>query len=488
MTSNAQARKRVVVVGAGIAGLASAWSLLKRDPFLDVTILEASGRAGGVLDTIDDPPYLIERSADNFATLMPDALSFCEETGYRNELIGPEQDGRQAFVLSRGRILPVPVGFSLVQPTRAWPIITTKTLSWLGKLRMMGEFFVPARQDGSDESLEQFALRRLGREAFDCLVEPIVGGIFTADPSKLSMQATLPQFVKMERDHGGLIRGYLAAKRTDASAVARRASGARYDQFLAPRQGMSHWIQHIVKSLPEETIRYNCPVTSIEPISSIFAAGALTTKPAWRVTAGQEQMDCDGLILATPTHRAAELLKASHSTIASTLANIDYASSVVVVMVVDRSEIGNRIDGFGLIVPSIERRNALAISYTSNKYPGRAPDDQLLMRVFLGGTRDPTMLERDDNQLLDIAHREVRDILDWRGIKCRWQCVVRWPQSMPQYHVGHATRIAHLLDSVAAIGTLRLCGAGYNGVGIPQTVRSAYKAAEEIAHTLCDRP
>ena len=469
--------KKVVIVGGGLAGLVAAWSLTKKLPGVSVRVLEAANRAGGVLETIHDSPYLIERSADNFATLLPDALELSNEIGYRDELISPEQDGRQAFVLSKGRILPIPVGFSLVQPTRVWPIATTRTLSWAGKLRMLGEYFVSRRLETSDESLESFAVRRLGREAFDCLVEPIVGGIFTADPSKLSMQATLPQFVKMERDHGGLIRGFLAAKRDDAAAVARRASGARYDQFMAPRQGMSHWIDHLVKSLPEGTLQLNCPVATAayQPSSS-----------SWQLETAQGAIQADALILANPTYRAAQLLRPTLANIATQLSDIEYASSAVVVMIVDRSEIAGRIDGFGLIVPRIEKRHALAISYTSNKYPGRAPDDQLMMRIFLGGARDPSMVDRDDEDLMRLAQSEVREILGWSGNRCRWQGIVRWRQAMPQYHVGHTLRVAQLFEqvSVAAGGSLRLCGAGYSGVGIPQTIRSARRAAEETARYL----
>ncbi len=285
---NSQSGKKIAVVGAGIAGLAAALYLRHKRPELEVTILESSDRAGGVLETIYDEPYLIERSADNFATLIPDALELCKLTGYVDHLTSPQPNGRQAFVLNRGRILPIPVGFSLVQPTRVWPILTTGTLSMAGKLRMLSEYFVKARLSGEDESLESFATRRLGREAFENLVEPIVSGIFTADPSRLSMQATLPQFVSMERQHGGLIRGYLAARRQDAAAVSRRASGARYDQFMAPRQGMSHWIKHLVSALPPDTIRLRETVQSIER-----SADGL-----WQVDTGTARYQCDGVVMS----------------------------------------------------------------------------------------------------------------------------------------------------------------------------------------------
>lgn len=481
-TQGEPAAQRVVIIGAGISGLAAAWTLQQRSPSLSVQVLESSSRAGGVLETIVDPPYLIERSADNFAVLMPDAFELCNATGYAAQLISPEQNGRQAFVLSRGRVQPIPIGFSLVQPTRVWPIITTRTLSWPGKFRMLSEYFVPRRSDDGDESLESFAVRRLGREAFERLVEPIVSGIFTADPTQLSMQATLPQFVKMEEEHGGLIRGYLAARRQDAAAVARRASGARYDQFVAPQHGMSHWIEHLVKSLKPGTVRFNTPVRSIErmPRAALQKDGS----PSWRLHAGGEAIDCHALIMAAPAHHASRLLREPQPEIAELLDTIEYASSCVVVLAVDRSELRERVDGFGLIVPSVEQRPVLAISYTSNKYAGRAPDEQLLMRLFFGGARHGNILEHSDAELIALAEQQVREILKWSGKGCRWQGVVRWPQAMPQYHIGHTARVATLKQRVEAAGTLRLCGAAYTGVGIPQTVRSGRQAAEEIMQTL----
>ncbi len=336
---------------------------------------------------------------------------------------------------------------------------------------MLGEYFVPARKSTDDESLESFATRRLGREAFESLVEPIVSGIFTADPARLSVQATLPQFAKMEREHGGLIRGHLSARREDAAAVARRASGARYDQFMAPRHGMSHWISHLCQHLPPGTLRFNQSVQSVTRLSA----------HRWQVTTQSESVECDAVIVALPTHHASRVLRDTLPEVAQEMASIEYASSAVVVMVVDRSDIRGRVDGFGLIVPAKEKRPVLAISYTSNKYPGRAPDDQLLLRIFLGGATRGQDMQKSDGQLIEMAHQQLREILGWQGQKARWQAVVRWNQAMPQYHVGHVQRVEQLNEHVLASGSLRICGAGYWGVGIPQTIRSARKAAESIA-------
>lgn len=491
--------RRVAVLGAGISGLAAALTLARENE-IEVVVYEASDRAGGVLETIYDGPYLIERSADNFATLIPDALTLCQDHGLASELISPEATNRQAFVLNRGRLLPIPAGFSLMQPTRVRPILQTRTLSWMAKLRLLGEFWVPPRTSDEDESLEAFAVRRLGREAFENLVEPIVSGIFTADPATLSMRATMPQFVEMERKAGGLIRGHLANRKQDAVAAARRASGARYDQFVAPRSGMSSLVRALAEQLPSGALRLSTPVKSLGLESRLpgvsqsggsqsgglqiddLQSGDIHTggEQRWRIeTAGETEL-FDAVICATPAATTAGLLTAAAPAAAAIVGSIPYASSAVVALVVERAELTGRVDGFGLIVPHKEGRQTLAISYTSNKYPGRVPEEQMLLRIFLGGAQRAQLLDRSDQELLHLATQELREILGWHGKVPRWQAVIRWREAMPQYLVGHVERMRELEQALAPFPTLKLCGAGYAGVGIPQCVRGGKKVAQEV--------
>ncbi len=473
--------KRVAIIGAGISGLAAGLTLA-RDNSVQVKIFEASDRAGGVLETIHDGPYLIERSADNFATLIPDALQLCQVCGLESELIPPAAANRQAFVLNRGRLLPIPAGFSLMQPTRIGSILTTRTLSWLAKLRLAGEFWIPARASDEDESLESFSVRRLGRETYENLVEPIVSGIFTADPATLSMRATMPQFVDMERRSGGLIRGHLASRKQDAAAAARRASGARYDQFVAPKSGMSALISALTNQLPAGSLQLNARIKSLsyQPLSPGDTRDSSTTSASWQIETDSGTETFDAVICTTPAAATAQLLRATVPEGASIVAGIPYASSAVVAMIVDRQELAGRTDGFGLIVPRKEGRQTLAISYTSNKYPGRVPDDQILLRIFLGGALQPETVDLSDAKLIELASRELRDILGWQGKLVQWQGVIRWREAMPQYLVGHLERMLDLERCLAPYPNLKLCGAGYSGVGIPQCVRGGKKAAQEI--------
>ncbi|MBX3423163.1 MAG: protoporphyrinogen oxidase [Pirellulaceae bacterium] len=479
---------KVAVIGGGISGLAAALHLAEQ-PHVEMRLYESAGRLGGVLESVCDGDYLIERSADNFATLIPDARELSERYGLLPSLIHPNADGRQAFIYKNGSVYPIPAGFSLMQPTRIWSILSTPILSWHGKLRLLSEYWIPPRPANmsgqfDDESLQSFASRRLGKEAFDCLVEPIISGIFTADPQSLSMAATMPQFWEMERSSGGLIRGYLRAKRADSTAAARRASGARYDQFMAPREGMSAWIEGLARHLPENCVRLNCPVTELTTVTSPSLTSS-TGASGWQLkTSDGQSLIFDGVILATPASVTARLLHTVAPVAAELVGGIPYASSAVVAMVVNRADIAARVDGFGLVIPSNQHRTALAISYSSNKYPGRVPDDQMLLRVFLGGALRPEIMAQTDRELLSMATTELREILGWRGTQARWQAVIRWPHAMPQYNVGHLARLEQIHQQLAALPTLRLCGAAYQGVGIPQCVRSAQQAANELLGAL----
>lgn len=469
--------KRIAVIGGGIAGIAAALELSKASDRCRLLLVESSHRLGGVLETVRDGPYLIEKSADNFATLLPAALELTGEFGSPENLIRPESENRQAFVLHAGKLHPIPMGFSLMQPTRIASVLATRVLSWRGKLRLLREYFIPKRVSAEDESLQSFATRRLGREAFENLVEPIVSGIFTANPATLSMQATMPQFVEMERKHGSLIRAHFASKKTDAGSAAKRASGARYDQFMAPREGMSQWIDELTQCLPKEDLHL-----------STLVQGIRSFQEGWILDTDRGELHCGGVIIAAPARVAAPWLPTIAPEAADIVGQIEYASSAVVAMVLPTSELTGRIDGFGMIVPTKEGRATMAISYTSNKYPGRVPNGQILLRLFFGGALRPDTMELSDSQLCKLAYTELRDLLGWTGSKAIWQSVIRWPSAMPQYTLGHCVRMERLERIMQQYPGVELCGAAYQGVGIPQCVRSGREAAKRVLLDLARLP
>ncbi|MFN7874471.1 MAG: protoporphyrinogen oxidase [Pirellula sp.] len=468
---------RIAIVGAGISGLSCAWHLERLLPDARIDCLESSDRVGGVIRTHYEAPLLVEMGADNLASLIPDGVNLIRDMGIIDEFISPNPEHRFAQVVRSGRIYPIPNGFSLMQPTKMGAILGSPILSLAGKLRVLGELFVPKRGDNSDESVESFAVRRLGRECFDRLVEPIVGGIFTARAETLSMQASMPQFVEMERQNGGLIRGAMAKRKSETKSdnSARKANGARYDQFLAPKRGMSWWMEQIALQL-------RAPVLQRIKVESV----ARDDNGKWRIECNDESINAasyDAVCLTTPSWVSSKMIRDINPLAADHLDRIPYASSAVAVLAIRKAEIDPQAMCFGIVIPKTENRNTLAISLTSEKYPGRCPDDTVLARVFMGGAVRPELVLKSDNELLDIATREVQDLLGVSS-KPSWQKLVRWDQAMPQYLTGHLDRVKRIRELLGETPNLHVIGSAFHGVGIPQCIRLARTTAETIATSM----
>jgi oxygen-dependent protoporphyrinogen oxidase len=250
---------RIAVVGGGICGLAAANRLRELQPQWEITLLEASDRVGGILRSEQRDGFLIEHSADMFTTREPGAYSLCQRLGIEGELIGTNESLRRAFVVRNGKLRRVPEGFTLLAPKNLSAVLRSPLLSVRGKLRLAMEYFVAARTDSQDESFSQFAVRRFGREAFERMLQPMIAGIYTADPDRLSMRACLDEFAEMERAHGGVLRA-LAVQRKQSKGNRNRDSGARYGTFLAPRAGMQRLVDRLAETMGASRIRYQWPV------------------------------------------------------------------------------------------------------------------------------------------------------------------------------------------------------------------------------------
>jgi protoporphyrinogen/coproporphyrinogen III oxidase len=463
-----------VVVGGGITGLAAAHRLAELDPKLEIALVEAGSRLGGVLQTVRRDGFLIERSADNFIANVPWAVELCRRIGFSDQLIPTSSGQRNALVVHKGRLEKVPPGFMLLAPSRIWPLVTTPILSPWGKLRLLGEYFVPRRKSDGDESLASFARRRLGREAFERIVQPLVGGIYTADPEKLSLQATLPRFVEMERRYGSLIRGALRQRTASSEEEAEAGSGARYGLFVAPRDGLSSMVEAIAARLPPGSVRLDCPVERIirEPDGTWSIRLAASA-------AGPSDVQCDGLIVTVAADCAARLIEPIDRQLAADLGRIVYAGTTIVSLAYRRDAISHVLDGFGFVVPAVEKRRILAGSFASVKFAGRAPDGMVLVRVFVGGACQSEIAELPDDELRKIATDELRVLLGTRAgpVLCD---IARWPRSMPQYQLGHGKLVADIELAAAKWPHIALAGNAYHGVGIPHCIHSGQQAAERI--------
>jgi protoporphyrinogen/coproporphyrinogen III oxidase len=440
-----------------------------------VTVLERGERLGGALRTVVRDGFVMETGTDAFLTEKPWAAQLAGRLGLESELIPTRAEFRKTYVVRRGRLVEVPVGFTLLAPMHLWPVITSPLFSPLGKLRMALEPIIPKRQDASDESLASFVTRRLGREVLDRVAQPLAGGIYTADPSQLSMGATMPRFVEMERRHGSLMRGMRAAEAARAAQQQRGTSGARWSLFVTLRGGVSTLADALAARL-EGSIRRGAEVAAVARESD-----------AWRLTlAGGSQVDADAVICAAHAYTAARLLRPIESHLADQLGHVSYASAATVTLTWRVSDFPRPLDSFGFVVPSIERRKIIACSFSSLKFEGRAPEGFVLARVFLGGVLQSDMMKLSDDEMVAASREEFRDLLGVTAAPGITE-VQRWPSAMPQYAVGHLDRVARIEEAAAGIPDFFLAGAAYRGVGVPDCVHSGENAAEAAFERLAAR-
>ncbi len=473
---------RIVVIGGGISGLAAAHRVTELSPRSELVLLESTDRLGGVLFTERRDGYLIEHGPDMFTTGERWARALCERIGFGGELITTDERYRRAMLVRGKRLYPVPMGFTLLQPQQMWPILATRLLSVRGKLRLLAERFIPPRLEATDESLADFARRRFGQETYERLVQPLVGGIYTADPEQLSMQATLDRFVQLERRHGSLIRAALSREHQQSlrGAIERTSSGARYAMFVAPREGMSSLVDAVARRLPAGSVRLGCRVERLE------RAGQ-----RWRIhyrdpSSGPMTLDADAVILAAPAHRAAELVGGMQHELAELLGSIPMASAAIVIAAYRRADLAHRLDSFGFVVPLVERRRILSASFASQKFAGRAPDGHILVRLFVGGACQPELLRHDDATIRDLAVEDFAELARARA-QPLFTSVRRWENAMPQYHLGHLGRVARIEELASQLPHFALAGNAYRGVGIPFCVRSGEQAAETVLEKLSAR-
>ena len=473
---------RIVIVGGGVAGLSAANRLVEeRDRGklpMEILLLEAEARLGGVVRTIRRDGFLIEAGPDSFITEKPWAIELCRRLGLEGELIGTNDAYRRSFIIRNGRLVPVPEAFYLLAPARLGPFISTPIFSWPGKFRMMLDLFLPRRELDADESLAAFVRRRLGKQALERMAQPMVAGIYTADPETLSLRATFPRFHEMERRHGSIIRALRARVRAPV-ASGREASGPRYSLFATLRSGMQTIPQTLAGRLTDVTIRTGVRASGVRP-------GGTRSRWLVQMTSGEE-IPATSVCLAIPADRAGFLLSDTDPALAGLLGEIPYASTITLHAAYRREDVPHPLTGFGFVVPAVENREILACTFASVKFAGRAPEGMVLLRAFLGGAARPDIAEKDDKELETSVRREFRALL---GIEAAPLFVElhRHPRSMAQYLVGHPDRVRGIADRVLAHPGLALAGNGYEGIGVPDCIHSGERAALDLLRDLPQGP
>lgn len=466
--------RRIVIVGGGIAGLAAAHRLLElrnaQDLDVEILLLEASDRLGGCIATERVGDFLIEAGPDSFISEKPWALRLCERLGLAPRLVSTQAAHQKIYIVHHGKLVPLPEGFFLLAPTQLTPFVRTPLFSWRGKLRLAAELLTPRSDANVDESLGAFVRRRFGSEALERVAQPLLGGIYAADPDKLSLTATMPRFKEMERSRRSIILAMWSEQRRRARKRA-GGSGARWSLFVTLAGGMQEIVDAIVQRLPRGSARLDTAVTNIFPGDG---------KQKYRIAIGTgEILEADGIILATPSFQTAEMLASAAPEAAKELSSVAYASSATISLAYRNRDFPRMPDSFGFVVPAIESRKIMACTFSSLKYPGRAPEGHVLLRAFIGGSLQPDLLNVNDASMERNVRAEIASLL---GVEAEPLLVRvhRYPNSMPQYHVGHQARIQRIESKLDNYSNLALAGSAYHGVGVSDCVRTGEEAAERI--------
>ena len=463
--------KHIVIIGGGISGLATAFYAHRlaheRDLAIHCTVLEAGSQLGGKLKTERVGEYLVEGGPESFVTRKPAAYALCCELGLRERLLGTSDAGKN-YVLHNGQ--PVQV------PTSPPGFLRTPLLSWRGKLRAAQELFVSAKPGAldADEPLGQLIQRRFGAEVLDNLVAPAIGSIYLSDVNQLSTQVSFQRFAAMERQHGSVLRGMMAAQK-----LARQSNPQQTDkspQFVTLPNGMGELIDTLVQNLREMDcdIRTDAHVARIEPNCVCLA--------------NDDVLKADAIVLAIPAFAMADLLSPYGEDLARALNAVPYINVATITLAYARTQLRQSFDGFGIVVPAREQSPLIALEAISNKWPGRAPQTHVLVRAFVGGHRNPQVVAQSDEALVKLAHAEIAHMFVVQG-EPAFQRVVRWQPGNPQYPVGHLEALTQLEAKLSAVlPQVLLTGAGLRGLGVPDCVRQAKEAASRAISNAPSRP
>lgn len=470
---------KVIIIGGGIAGLAAAVHLKSGakayGKTMDVLLLEKNNRIGGKILTEKIDGYLVEVGPDSFLPEKVWSINLAKHLGLEPELLPSNDQYKGTFIHSGGRLHSLPEGVMLMVPTSFWPMAKSHLISWPGKIRMGMEMFIPKRRSRDDESLASFVTRRLGRECLEKIAEPLVAGIHTSNPDNMSVLATFPRFVQMEQKSGSLILGMIAAMKSRPHATLSGPSrpghnAPKMTYFMSFKNGMQSLPQACAEHIGKDSLRINAVVKAVEPNGKGYSV----------ILESGETLGADHVMFASAAYDSMEMVKGFDASLASRLGVIQWSSSATVSIAFKKEDVKVPLRGFGFIVPRVERRRINATTYTSIKWSYRAPDDTIMVRVFVGGGHHEELVhELDDAGMVRMVLEELDTVL---GLKANalFSKVYRWYKGMPKYTVGHLERIAVLDRMLATHPGLHLIGCSYKGIGIGDCVHEAQIAAEKI--------
>ncbi|MBI4458426.1 MAG: protoporphyrinogen oxidase [Acidobacteria bacterium] len=474
-----KAAPQVVIAGGGISGLAAAYFLEKQARQagieLSIHLVEERDRLGGVILTERAGGFLVEGGPDSFLAQKPAAIELCRELGLADQLLPSNDHLRKTYVWQGGKLKELPDGMMFVVPTRIWPIFHNDLFSFSGKFRMALSSLRTSRNQETDVSVADYVRQRLGVQVLERLAEPMLAAVYGGDVNTLSARAVLPQLVALEDKYGSLWRGMREVRRQRANNGDARAKSSL---FVTLRDGVGQLTAALEKRFTQTSVRTRQEILKIGKIGPLGFLGRVGRlgQSGFLVESKEGGIEADAVILATPAHAAARLTRELDPRLADKLGGIPYHSSVIVTLGFDEDEVGRELNGFGFLVPRSERKEMIACTWVNTKFSYRSAPGKSLLRCFLGGARNPSVMQMSDDALLDLTLRELAEIMGLRA-KPQFVHIFRWEKCMPQYAVGHLRLLEEISAVVSEHPGLFLAGNGYRGIGIPDCIQSGAAAA-----------
>jgi oxygen-dependent protoporphyrinogen oxidase len=480
--------KRIIIIGGGVAGLGAAYKVTRaasEGHAVEFVLLEKDQRLGGKIQTeiVPDPSekgsFIVDGGPDCFLTEKPACHRIARLTGIFDDELPTDDSRRRTWILSRGKLHQMPDGVMMFAPTKFVPFATTGLFSWPGKIRMAMDLFIPPKKvvpgELNDETLESFVVRRMGRECLDRLAEPLVGGVHASDPRQMSLAATFPRLLEMEQNYGSLLKAFIAV-RQKVEEMRRKYPPKPGEKprtfFTSFVNGMQQLTDRMADVAGRKKIHIGISVSSVKRIGGGGWSAHLSDGST---------IEGDAVILAAESWAAEPLVRPIDHAIADALTAIPASSSATISVAFNEGDAGFDLNAFGVLCPLVESRALMAATYSSTKWPGRAPKGKVLLRGFVGGPHNQQILKRSDEELVKIVLAEFHEIVGLNPFaKPLFSRVFRWHLGMPQYTLGHLDRVALIENRSAQIPGLALAGGSYRGVGVPNCIESGERAVSKI--------
>jgi oxygen-dependent protoporphyrinogen oxidase len=453
---------RIGIIGGGISGVSAAFflsnRLSKENKEFKITLFEKREKLGGVIDTVNKGDFTVEAGPNGFLDSKPHTLMLVEEAGLKNKLYRSNDKARKRYIMRNGKLVQL--------PDKPGKFLTSEILSFKGKLRVLKEFFIPAKKGDEDETIADFARRRLGEEACDYLISPMVSGIFAGDPEKMSLKSSFPVIYNLEREYGGLFKGMFKKKNKKSGPAGPGGVLTSYSN------GLINLVYDVANRCKNLEIKLKCPVKNIQKNGKLF-----------EVFTEDEKFEFDYLIITSPAYATVAFLEGLSQELVNELSKIPYAPAFVAGLGFNSEDVLDPLDGFGYLIPAKENRKILGALFTSSIFPERAKNGKKLIRVIMGGDRHRWILEKTDEELLEIAYSEIKDTLKIVNEPIS-KIYFKWENAIPQYYVGHSKIIENIENELLRIGNIYIGGNMLYGIGINDCTRVSYEIAEKISSSI----